>query len=149
MFGFTISPSHPLVVHFVVAFAVASVLFECAGLLFKNQAFRRTGFHLLILVAIVVGLAIWAGLKDSEGISLTDKTGRMIVRHRNLAYFTAGTYALVLLLQIVERWKYWMQGVPVGLRVLSLLAALAGLILVLITGWYGGELVFRQGVNVG
>lgn len=149
MNAFAISPLHPPVVHFVVAFAVASVLFEFVGLLFGSHALRRTGFHLLILTAIIVGLAIWAGLKDSEGISLTDKTGLMIVRHRNLGYFTTGTYALFLLLQIVERWKYRMREVPTGLRVLSLLAALTGLILVVVTGWYGGELVFRQGVNVG
>ena len=96
-----------------------------------------------------MGLAIWAGLEDADGISLTDKTGLMIVRHRNLAFFTAGTYALFLVLQIIERWKYHMEGVPRRLRILSLLAALAGLILVAVTGWYGGELVFRQGVNVG
>ena len=149
MFGIKIGPLHPPVVHFVVAFAVASVLFEYAGLLFKNQALRRTGFHLLILTGMAIGFAIWAGLEDAEGISLTDKTGLMVVRHRNLAYFTAGTYALFLLLQVVERWKYGMRGVPTGLRILSLLAALAGLILVTVTGWYGGELVFRQGVNVG
>ncbi|MBI3780464.1 MAG: DUF2231 domain-containing protein [candidate division NC10 bacterium] len=149
MFGFKISPLHPPVVHFVVGFAVASVLFEFVGLVFRRQALRRTGFHLLILAGVVMGLAIWAGLEDAEGISLTDKTGRMIVQHRNLAFFTAGSYGLFLLLQIVERWKYRMQAVPTGLRILSILAALAGLILVGVTGWYGGELVFRQGVNVG
>ncbi len=149
MFGFKLSPLHPAVVHFVVAFAVASVLFEIAGLIFKSQALRRTGFQLLILAGVAIGLAIWAGLEDAEGISLTDKTGRMIIRHRNLAFFTAGTYGLFLVLQIVERWKYRMEEVPRGLRILSLLAALAGVILVAVTGWYGGELVFRQGVNVG
>lgn len=149
MFGFTISPLHPSIVHFVVAFGMASVLFELVGLLFRSHVLRRTGFHLLLLMVIAVGLAIWAGLEDSEGMSLTDKTGAMIVRHRNLAYGTAGSYALFLLLQIVERWKYRLEEVPRGLRLLSLLAALAGLILVGITGWYGGELVFRQGVNVG
>ena len=149
MFGLKLSPLHPPVVHFVVAFAVASVLFECIGLIFKSQPLRRTGFQLLILAGVAIGLAVWAGLEDAEGISLTDKTGVMIVRHRNLALFTAGTYALFLLLQIVERLKYHMQGVPTGLRILSLLAALVGLILVVVTGWYGGELVFRQAVNVG
>ena len=149
MFGFKLSPLHPPVVHFVVAFAVVSVLFEIVGLIYRSQALRRTGFQLLILAGVAMGLAIWAGLEDAEGISLTDKTGLMIIRHRNLAFFTAGTYALFLVLQIVERWKYRMEGVPGRLRILSLLAALVGLILVSITGWYGGELVFRQGVNVG
>jgi len=55
---FPISPLHPPVVHFVVAFAVASVLFEFVGLIFKSQAMRRTGFHLLLLTAIAIGLAI-------------------------------------------------------------------------------------------
>ena len=149
MFGLKLSPLHPPVVHFVVAFAVASVLFEFVGLIFKSQPLRRTGFQLLILAGVAMGLAIWAGLEDAEGISLTDKTGVMIVRHRNLAFFTAGTYALFLLLQVLERLKYRTQEVPTGLRIFSLLAALAGLILVAVTGWYGGELVFRQGVNVG
>jgi len=149
MFGLKLSPLHPPVVHFVVAFAVASVLFEFVGLILKRQTLRRTGFQLLILAAVVMGLAVWAGLEDAEGISLTDKTGVMIVRHRNLAFFTAGTYALFLLLQILERLKYRTQEVPTGLRILSVVAALAGLVLVAVTGWYGGELVFRQGVNVG
>ena len=149
MNAFTISPLHPPVVHFVVAFVVASVLFELVGLLLKSQGLRRTGFHLLLLAAIAIGLAIWAGLEDAEEINLTDNTGRMIVLHRNLAFFTAGAYGLFLLLQIVERWKYRMQEVPTGLRIVSMLAALAGLVLVCVTGWYGGELVFRQGVNVG
>lgn len=149
MFGVTISPLHPPVVHFVVAFGMASVLFELAGLLFRSHALRRTGFHLLVLTVLAVGLAIWAGLEDSEGVNLTDKTGAMVIRHRNLAYGTAGSYAMFLLLQLIERWKYRLEEVPSRLRLLSLLAALAGLILLGITGWYGGELVFRQGINVG
>jgi uncharacterized membrane protein len=53
---------HPMVVHFPIAFLMASSLFVLLYLIFKNPSFENTSFHLLILGAIASPFAMATGL---------------------------------------------------------------------------------------
>jgi uncharacterized membrane protein len=53
------------------------------------------------------------------------------------------------LLRWVERRRFAGRGVPCPFVLLYGLLLLTGLVLILVTGYFGGELVFKQGVNVG
>jgi uncharacterized membrane protein len=53
---------HPMVVHFPIAFLMASSLFILLYLIFKNPSFEITSFYLLILGAIASPFAMATGL---------------------------------------------------------------------------------------
>jgi len=53
---------HPMVVHFPIAFLMASSLFVLLYLIFKNPSFEITSFYLLILGAIASPFAMVTGL---------------------------------------------------------------------------------------
>lgn len=53
---------HPMVVHFPLAFLMASSLFVLLYLIFKNPSFETTSFYLLILGAIASPFAMATGL---------------------------------------------------------------------------------------
>jgi uncharacterized membrane protein len=53
---------HPMVVHFPIAFLMASSLFVLLYLIFKNPSFENTSFYLLILGAIASPFAMATGL---------------------------------------------------------------------------------------
>jgi predicted heme/steroid binding protein len=53
---------HPMVVHFPIAFLMASSLFVLLYLIFKNPSFENTSFYLLILGAIASPIAMATGL---------------------------------------------------------------------------------------
>ncbi len=146
MFGF---PLHPPLVHFALAAAVGASCFEGLGLLLKRPRFRQTGGHLLTLVPLLLAANIAAGLYDADPVPLRGEVGALIVLHRNLGLGTGATYLLAWLLHWVERRRFAGSEAPRPLRLLYGLLLLAGLSLILVTAYYGGELVFKQGVNVG
>jgi predicted heme/steroid binding protein/uncharacterized membrane protein len=53
---------HPMVVHFPLAFLMASSLFALLYLIFKNSSFETTSFYLLILGAIASPFAMATGI---------------------------------------------------------------------------------------
>jgi uncharacterized membrane protein len=146
MFDF---PLHPPLVHFALAAAVGASLFEGLGLILKRPSLRQTGGHLLALVPFLLAANIAAGLYDADPVPLTGETGALIVLHRNLGFGTGATYLVAWLLRWVERRRFAGRGAPCPFVLLYGLLLLTGLVLILVTGYFGGELVFKQGVNVG
>lgn len=142
-------PVHPPLVHFALAAAVGASCFEGLGLLLRRPLFRQTGGHLLALVPFLLAAAIAAGLYDADPIPLTGERGALIVLHRNLGLGTGATYLAAWLVHWVGRRRFAGRDVPCPLLVLYGLLLFTGLGLILVTGYYGGELVFTEGVNVG
>ena len=142
-------PLHPPLVHFALAAAVGASCFEALGLLLGRPALRQTGSHLLGLVPLLLAATIAAGLYDADPVPLTGETGALIVLHRNLAFGTGATYLTAWFLRRLERRRFAGRGAPRPYTVLYGLLLLTGLLLILVTGYYGGELVFKQMVNVG
>lgn len=146
MFGF---PLHPPLVHFALAAAVGASCFEGLGLILKRPPLRQTGGHLLTLAPFLLAANIAAGLYDANPLPLKGGVGALVVLHRNLGLGTGAIYLLAWLLRRVERRRFAGRDVPRPFLVLYGVLLLAGLALILVTGYYGGELVFKQGVNVG
>jgi uncharacterized membrane protein len=146
MFNF---PLHPPLVHFALAAAVGATCFEILGLLLGRPALRQTGGHLLALAPLFLAATIAAGLYDADPVPLTGETGALIVLHRNLGFGVGATYLVAWLLRRLERRRFAGRGAPRSFAVLYGLLLAAGLVLILVTGYYGSELVFKQMVNVG
>lgn len=146
MFDF---PLHPLLVHFALGAAVGASCFEGLGLLLGRPSLRQTGGTLLALAPLLLAATIAAGLYDADPVPRKGAVGGLIVLHRNLGFGTGAVYLVAWLLREVERRRFAGREAPRALRLLYGLLLLAGLSLILVTGYYGGELVFKQGVNVG
>ncbi|MGH7395340.1 MAG: DUF2231 domain-containing protein [Candidatus Methylomirabilales bacterium] len=146
MFDF---PLHPPLVHFALAAAVGASCFEGLGLLLRRPLLRQTGGHLLALAPLLLAATIAAGLYDADPVPLTGEAGALIVLHRSLGFGTGATYLVAWLFGWVERRRFAGREAPRAFVLLYGLLLLAGLGLILVTGYYGSELVFKQGVNVG
>ncbi|MCI0371873.1 MAG: hypothetical protein L0214_10955 [candidate division NC10 bacterium] len=142
-------PLHPPLVHFALAAAVGASLFEGLGLILKRPRLRQTGGHLLHLVPILLAGTIAAGLYDADPVPLTGQVGALIVLHRNLAFGAGAAYLVAWVLRRVEDRRFAGRGAPRPFVMAYGLILLIGLGLILVTGYYGSELVFKQGVNVG
>jgi uncharacterized membrane protein len=136
-------PLHPVVVHFPIALLSTAVLFELLGFLLRRDDFRRFGFWLLILGLtggiVAAGFGLWG-----EGAAL--KMGvpeKAIDRHESFAVTTLITFGLLL----IYRWRIRDRWTP-GHNRIYLSGALAGLLLLGTTGFFGSELVYRYGAGV-
>jgi uncharacterized membrane protein len=132
-------PIHPMVVGFPIAFFVAAfvcdlVFWRSGNAMWATGALWLIGFGLIMAaVAAVLGL--------------TDFLGDHRVRALNDAWWHAGANVVVVLVELYSWYARYTQGtdavVPTGV-ILSLVAVL----LLLFSGWKGGELVFRARVGV-
>jgi len=132
-------PIHPLVVTIPIAFFVAAfvcdlVFWRSANAMWASGATWLIGFGLIGAAAAAV-------------LGLIDFLGDHRIRALNDAWWHAGANVIVVLIELYSWYARYTQGpeaiVPTGL-VLSLVVVL----LLLFSGWKGGELVFRHRVGV-
>ncbi len=129
---------HPLIVHFPVGLLVSGALFEIYGKVGKEEAVRvagrfnvRLGFWCALPV-MVVGFLGMLGLEDT-------KKFESFLGNHILSVFATLVFFLIALL-ISRYCKGWLRGgyyVFLGLGLMSVLA----------TGYFGGEMVHRFGVS--
>jgi uncharacterized membrane protein len=129
---------HPLIVHFPVGLLVSGALFEIYGKVGKEEAVRvagrfnvRLGFWCALPV-MVVGFLGMLGLEDT-------KKFESYLGNHILSVFATLVFFLTALL-ISRYCKGWFWGgyyVFLGLGLMSILA----------TGYFGGEMVHRFGVS--
>jgi len=143
MEAFMTHPFHPLTVHFPIALLFTSVFFDLLGMVTDNKAFRQTGWWLLILGLIGGAVAAGFGFWTEEQVEKMGVPEEAVDRHETFAIVTMIVFAALA----VIRWRIrstW----SVRERVLYLSVAMAGLLLLGITGFYGGELVYQYGAGV-
>jgi len=132
-------PIHPMLVPFPIAFFVATFICDLVFWQTASQAWAMATPWLLGAGLIMAALAAVMGVIEVFGDSQ--------VRQLSDAWWHAGANVLVVLLECFNLFIRYEQGaaaiVPNGL-VLSLIAVL----LLLFSGWKGGDLVFRHHVGV-
>lgn len=130
---------HPMLVHFPIALIAFGFIAEIASLLFKKEACLSTvGFYLLLfgtlssLAAVLTGALFTADMSGSAG-SIKDT-------HEMFAWMTVAASLTTLIFRIVLKIKdkeqtqlKWVAFALYGLAAL----------LVSITGFYGGTLVYN------
>ncbi len=133
-------PIHPMLIVLPLGLLAAAMIFDILHLLVDNDAFPTIAFWNIAagiiggLLAAIFGLWDWLHIPSdtrAKRIGLMHGGGNVVV----LALF-AGSWLLRL-----NEPGY----VPSGL---ALALAIAGVLLALVTGWLGGELVNRLGVGV-
>jgi predicted heme/steroid binding protein/uncharacterized membrane protein len=123
---------HPMIVHFPLAFLMASSLFVLLHLLFKNPSFETTSFHLLILGVIASPFAMATGLLTwwiNYRLKLTLFVKRKI------------QYSIVLLvLEIVL--IFWRSSQSQIFNSLYFILVILLTPIVSLLGYYGGQMTF-------
>jgi uncharacterized membrane protein len=132
-------PLHPILITLPIGFFIATFLFDLVFWQTRTEMWATGGLWLLGAGLIAAALAAVAGLIDFIGDAR--------IREISDAWHHAiGNVILVLvqLFSFYQRYRYGASAVvPLGLS-LSLVAVL----IMLFTGWKGGELVFRHRVAV-
>src|SRR5438067_13403965 len=136
-------PIHPMIIPFPIGLWVFSFIADVIYLWRGNPVWRDwIAFYTLLggiigaAVAAVPGLIDWLSLKDSEVVKIANW-------HARLNVIALVVFAISFYLRTTSG-ASWVGGsytIPVLLSVL-------GVILIMISGWLGGEMVFRHGVAV-
>jgi uncharacterized membrane protein len=132
-------PIHPMLVSFPIAFFVA--VFVC------DIAFKSSGVALWATAALwLLGAGlIMAALAAIMG--LTDFLGEPRIRALNDAWWHAGINILAVLISLYN--FYIRYADPAAAGTTGLIVSLIVVCLLLVSGWLGGELVYRHHVAVG
>jgi uncharacterized membrane protein len=133
-------PLHPMLIPFPIAFFVATFVADLVFWRSGNADWAAASVWLLGAALVTAALAAVAGLIDFLGESRIRQIGK--------AWWHAGGNVLALLLSL---WNFFVRYghadaahiLPTGLVLSTIVVAL-----LLVTGWLGGELVFRGRVGV-
>mgnify|MGYP003286360041 FL=1 len=136
-------PIHPMIIPFPIALWVFSLIADLIYLWRGNPLWRDyIAFYTLLggiiggAAAAVPGVIDWLSLKDREVVKIANWHARLNVIA--LLIFAASFYLRTMSGAGLVSGNYT---IPVGLSVL-------GVILIAISGWLGGEMVFKHGVAV-
>lgn len=130
---------HPLIVHFPVALFITALGMEALSRILKKEALHQAACYnylLGILGSIAAVLAAWWDGQVLEH--------QVFYTHKTLAYWTVGlALACAVILFLVKRRKS-----KKVFRIIFFIFLLLTAVLVSITGYYGGRLVYEYGVGV-
>ena len=133
-------PLHPSVVHFPIALLIVSVLLDAVGVLLRRTGMTQAGFACLVLGGLGAAAAVLTGPTDNA---------RSAAAFALLRWHTASATAMVAVCLIMIGMRL---GNAEGLRGTGVYGYLAlGALLVAtvaLTGFFGGRMVYEQGVAV-
>jgi nitrite reductase/ring-hydroxylating ferredoxin subunit/uncharacterized membrane protein len=136
-------PLHPALVHFPIGLFILTLLLDAAiyfGIA-SNDLFRASLYT--ISLGILTGiLAAIPGLVDRSSIRLDHPARRTANIHMALNITAIGLFAINLFLRLG-------QSAPATLSLLELLLSIAGVGIILVSGYLGGTMVYDDGVGVG
>jgi len=132
-------PVHPLIVHFPIACWSLSTFGDIAGMFLTINLSQAIGVLMFIgcvsaVCAMAAGLYDVTKLKDIEQIS-------DVIDHHMYAAITAWSFYL---LSLYLRWE---EGLSVAPNMWAAVTSIVGFICLMITGWYGANLVYVYGIG--
>lgn len=142
---------HPMLVHFPIVFLITGCVLDIIVLATKEDLTGRKVLSMIALSALLLGTlsaglaAIFGDIALDKAISLGFPSGPLET-HETLALTTIALFSCYCLLRLAALWRrYSLRGL-VGW--ISILPGMAGVVLLIFTAYYGGELVYHFGVNV-
>lgn len=136
-------PFHPMFVHFPIALYLLGVLLTLGYLGRRVADYERFAYWAFVLAWMGVAAAALAGLIDLGSLAPDDPRRDDINRH-----ITSGV-ALLIINGLVVYFRFRWPDVLTGSRRWAYLALMAaGAVVVVVTGWLGGKLVYDLQVGV-
>lgn len=121
---------HGASVHFPVALAVVSALFDLGALALRRETLRTVGFWCLIVATVVAVPALLSGLAAQLGWFGIEKwEAESLLKHRNLALIASGILLVLSVWRVATR-----DQAPPAIRAVQALIALAAAVF---AGWTG------------
>lgn len=141
---FSATHLHAMIVHFPVALVLVAFLSELAGLLLKKQFYQQATLYIIVLAALGAIAAFLTGDAAGDGMEGGSLQQALEV-HQEAATFTLWlTLAAAVAkigLNLLKKQMNWLKAVS-----FVLLLAAAGS--VALTGYLGGQLVFKHAAGV-
>ncbi len=140
-----LTPLHPRVVHFPIALSLVGALFAAIGLLRRQERWFSYGQLSLLLGGLGTLAAALTGLIDQSGAPQEAAVLALINQHITAGILLAVAIGLALYWPLRNR-QLLHSNHSVRWGYLVLLSAVV--LLVLVSGWLGGRLVYQFGVGV-
>jgi uncharacterized membrane protein len=147
----SIAHIHPMLVHFPIVLLITAVALDIIGLSIKKDLASRECLPLIALSALLLGTlsagiaAIFGDIALDKALSLGFPSGPLET-HETLALITIAVFSIHCLLRLLALWRRYPLRDFSGW--IAVLPGLVGVGLLIATAYYGGELVYRFGVNV-
>jgi uncharacterized membrane protein len=133
-------PIHPMLVPFPIAFFVATLLADIVFWRTGNSGWAVAAMWLLGAGLVGAALAALAGWIDF----LSDTRIRALAH----AWLHAIGNVTAVVISLISFYFRYMNGAEAGAQPTGIWLSLVVVVLLLVTGWLGGELVFRHRVGV-
>jgi uncharacterized membrane protein len=137
---------HPLMVHFPIALISVSAFFHVASLAKRGNSYARycaiLAHGTLWLGALAAIPTVYFGWQAFNSVNHDEAGHAAMLVHRAWALGTAAV------LVILAGWDAWRNKVETPPAWWFSSAVIGAWLLVAVTAWYGGELVYRHGLGV-
>ena len=133
-------PFHPMLVHFPIALFITACGLQILGLTIKKDSLTQTAFIVYIVATLMTPIAVVTGWLEANEHHLHH---RVLDLHRFFAFMTMGGSLISIPILFVIRKKIRSQ-----FDVVFLLIFLFIVILIALTAYNGGRLVFDYGVGM-
>jgi uncharacterized membrane protein len=137
-------PLHPMFVHFPIALYLLGVLMSIACLWQGRLDFDRFAYWSFVLALLAAIVASLVGLVDQNRLDYLDTRRAAVNDHITTAISLLVVNGLLVYLRF--RWPDVLQQPRRRWQYMVLM--LAGLALLVVTGWQGGDLVYRLQVGI-
>lgn len=133
-------PIHPMLVPFPIALLVATLACDLAFWSTENDSWATAALWLLGAALITAALAALAGLADFLGDAR--------IRALNDARLHMIGNVIAVLLSLINFYLRYAEGAAAAVFPWGISLSLIVVLLLLFTGWKGGELVYRHRVGI-
>ena len=140
-----LSRLHPFIVHFPITLFTIYFLFELFAVLLKKEYLSK-GAHLILVIGIIsafgamlTGNQAYTSLKYWEPASL-----KIFNEHQTFANITTWYFFALL---IVRTYLVIKKKFSIVYQIIIIVLAAVGIFFIFQTGYYGGELVNKFGIN--
>ncbi len=131
-------PLHPILIPFPIAFFTGTFVFDVLGFMQDNEDFRRTAMYLEIAGIVMALIAAVPGIIDYFFTVPPDSSAKKRATQHGL---TNISMVVVFAIALYLRDQNTTPLVVIGLEAL-------GVVLLVIAGWMGGTLVYRNQIGV-
>ena len=136
-------PIHPIVVHFPIGLLCVSVAFDALAPRWPTGGLRETSLYTLLAGVMSAALAVATGGMEEGMAERAGAPEAVLELHESLGTVTLVIFVALLGLRLAMQWG-WLKEI----RSLTLGLGVIGIVILALTGYWGGDLVYTYGIGV-